>query len=122
LSLVGFWINPRQAGEPLGVTLYWTARGPIETDEAISVQLLNAAGGLVAQQDGEPANGGAPTTTWPAGRIIQDTHQVALPDKFAPGDYQLILVVYDRSSLVRLMTTDGGPQQDHVDLGIVRIP
>jgi hypothetical protein len=122
LDLVAVQVSPHRHGEPLSVALYWSAEASPQQDETVSVQLLNAAGNLVAQHDSEPANGGAPMTTWPAGRIVEDAHQMSLPGDLASGDYHLILVVYDRVSLARLMITSGGPRRDYLDLGIAQLP
>jgi hypothetical protein len=121
LDLVAVRVRPLRHGEPLSVALYWRAEASPPQDETVSVQLLNAAGNLVAQHDGEPANGGAPMTTWPADRIVEDSHQISLPGDLAPGDYRLSVVVYDRASLTRLLVTAGGTRDDRLGLGTVRI-
>jgi hypothetical protein len=48
----------------LGVTLVWQALAPIDSDYSVFLHLLNEAGETVAQSDGWPACGGAPTSTW----------------------------------------------------------
>lgn len=65
IDLVGYRIaGGAQAGGSLDVRLYWKAATAPTEDATVSVQILNARGRLVAQNDSEPARGQAPTSTW----------------------------------------------------------
>ena len=63
-------------------------------DWVVSVQLLDAAGRLVAQHDAPPAGGDYPTSAWRADEVVLDRHRLALPANLPPGEYTVALVVY----------------------------
>jgi hypothetical protein len=74
----------------------------------------------VAQQDGEPGGGLAPTTSWPAGSSVADNHGVLLPAGLPPGEYTLSIGLYELFTNVRLpVTLDGTSAGDRLDLGVV---
>jgi mannosyltransferase len=72
-------------GDVLPVTLFWEARAPTSEPYKITVQLLDDAGPPVAQHDGEPVGGLAPTTVWQPSQAVTDRHGVLLPAHLAPG-------------------------------------
>ncbi len=90
------------AGQPLEVSLWWRARETLTDRYVISVQLLDAAGRLVAQHDAEPVDGAYPTPYWEVGEAVVDRHTVSLPSQLASGAYSLVAVVYTRQGNVRL--------------------
>lgn len=94
-------------GEVLLVGLHWLALEPIEQRYKVTVQLLDARGQIVAQHDGEPAGGAAPTATWTPGRAVADQHGLFIPFGTPPGQYHLIVALYDPISGVRLSTATG---------------
>ncbi len=81
-------------GERVRVALWWTAEQSPALDYSVSVFVLAADGALVAQHDGPPQDGAAPTTTWQPGELKYDEHQLTLPDTLPPGQYQLGVKVY----------------------------
>lgn len=102
-----------ERGSPLPVTLVWRAgENPPTRDLVVSVQLLDAAGHLIAQHDGPPAGGARPTTGWRPGEYLVDTHDLAFaPDAAAgqaTGPAKVQVVVYDPATGERLRTADGG--------------
>ncbi|HVC34013.1 MAG TPA: glycosyltransferase family 39 protein [Chloroflexota bacterium] len=106
-----------KAGSRLSVTLVWQASHNlgvmgIPRDETVFVQALDQKGNLVAQDDGMPASGSAPTTSWAPGEVVADPHTIVLPATLPPGTYTLIAGLYDAQTLARLRTATG----DHVVL------
>ncbi|RME75270.1 MAG: hypothetical protein D6784_08250, partial [Chloroflexi bacterium] len=95
-------------GDPLTVTLYWQAAAEMDTSYTVFVQLLNAAGQVVAQIDTPPQNGAAPTTTWLSGEILTDPYTLTLPPDLPPGDYRLITGMYHPATGQRLPVDSGG--------------
>jgi hypothetical protein len=100
-------------GGLLAVHLRWGgAVRALAGSEKVTVQLLDAAGALVAQTDQalEAAQIGAAVTTY----------GILLPQELAPGTYRLIVAVYDPAiaGAPRLRVDDGG---DFVDLGTVTV-
>ncbi len=92
------WINVR---------LRWRALAAVGRDYTAFVQLLDRDGTLVAQHDGVPLAGYAPTSTWQPGRTVNDRHSVPLRSDLPPGEYQLVVGLYDPATGQRLPLTDG---------------
>jgi hypothetical protein len=84
-------LNP---GDELRVALYWRAEAKPEQDYTVFVHVLNSDGELVAQHDSMPQDGTWPTTQWPAGSLIIDTHVVPLPADLLPGTYHVKVGLY----------------------------
>lgn len=105
-------------GGSLALTLYWRAEAEMAVNYTVFVQALNSAGQVVAQTDLPPLGGAAPTTTWLPGEILTDPYAPALPASAAPGDYRLIVGMYDQATGQRLPVATGG---DFVDLGIFSV-
>ena len=88
------------------------------------MQLISSSdGGLVAQQDGIPGGGYAPSTGWTPGELVADRRGLTLPADLAPGDYTLIAGLYDAATGQRLPVTgpDDAAAGDFVQLGSVRV-
>jgi len=120
VKLIGFDLNSSElvAGDELPVTLYWQAEGEMEIDYTVFVQLLNREWQVVAQEDTQPQAGAAPTTTWLAGEILTDAHELSLPVDLPPGDYRLITGMYNPITGRRMPVSTGG---DYVELETVTV-
>ncbi|RLC80825.1 MAG: hypothetical protein DRI61_04945 [Chloroflexi bacterium] len=94
-------------GKSLLVTLYWKALKEVDISYTVFVHVLDENGNLVAQHDGPPAYGILPTDIWVPGEIIEDPHLVPLPENLPPGDYTILVGLYDRTTMRRL-TLDTG--------------
>jgi mannosyltransferase len=106
----------------LPVTLFWEARSPISESYKVTVQLLDDMGTLVAQHDGEPESGFAPTTTWQPGQTMIDRHGILLPADLPSGNYNLVAAVYHAATGERLPVVLGGDLVgDHLSLSSVDI-
>lgn len=81
-------------GETLRVALWWSADKTPPLDYSVSVFVLGAEGRLVAQHDGVPLEGHAPTGAWPPNALRFDLHRVPLPTHLPPGDYNLGVKLY----------------------------
>jgi hypothetical protein len=62
---------------------------------------------VVAQRDAEPQDGGAPTTGWVVGEVIEDEYAMTLPAGLAAGEYPIEVGVYDPRSGERLRLPNG---------------
>ncbi|MBV8086378.1 MAG: glycosyltransferase family 39 protein [Chloroflexi bacterium] len=99
--------TPRvQAGQPVDVTLRWTANAQPSKDYSVFVHLLDAGGMTAGQHDSWPAAGARPTSAWPPGETIEDRHGLLTTASFTPGAYQLEIGLYDAAGQ-RLPLTDG---------------
>jgi len=105
-----------RAGDTLNVRLVWRAANedPIERPYVVSVQVLNAEGRLVGQDDRPPADGAHPTTSWVLGEYIEDPHPVAFREPLV-GEGRLIVVLYDPDTMQRVRAADG---RDYLELPV----
>jgi serine/threonine protein kinase len=101
-------------GDSVAVTMRWQVLQPINRSYKVFIHILTQDfGTLIAQQDVEPMNGLHPTNTWASGEIINDPHQVLLPQNTPAGVYQIRVGLYDSEG--RLPVVDAGQTQvvDH---------
>ena len=109
-------------GERLRVALWWTAEQTPALDYSVSVFVLAADGSLVAQHDGPPQGGAAPTSTWRPGELKYDEHRLTLPDNLPPGRYQLRVKVYWYGDRVPLpVTTTVLAEGDYLVVGTLDV-
>jgi hypothetical protein len=87
---------------PLLITLVWRAERETPLSYHVFVHLIDEAGQIIAQSDGEPANWRRPTTGWLTGEIIVDEHVLTLPESLPPGPLSLRIGLYDPVSGERL--------------------
>jgi mannosyltransferase len=107
-------------GDIIQVTLSWSAEALLEDRYKVFLHLVDVDGAIVAQQDGEPVGGMSPTSSWQPGEIITDNQGVFLPETLAPGDYELLLGLYDlNDSNKRLNVQNLETVQDHIVLGTI---
>mgnify|MGYP006883662144 CR=1 FL=1 len=91
--------------------------------QQVPVFLLDAAGALRAQHDGFPAGGDRPTSAWTPGEIVFDAHSIRLPADLPPGEYTVIVGLYDWQAGANLAATGSNVQPGHiVDIGRLRLP
>jgi mannosyltransferase len=111
ITLTGYALSAEtlRPGDVIGVTLFWTTDTPLDMRYKVTVQLLAPGGSLVTQHDAEPGGNRALTTTWRSGQTVIDTHGVIIPPDLPPGDYTLIVGLYDiNAPLNRLPVTADG--------------
>ncbi len=96
-----------QAGENIPVTLRWRCVQPLDHTYKVFIHLLTEdMSTLITQRDVEPVNGLRPTQTWQPGEIINDPHQLAIPEGTPPGSYQIRVGMYDAAG--RLPVVEAG--------------
>jgi hypothetical protein len=116
LQLRGVQVVPATlpAGGMVAIHLHWQGiSSMVGAGESVSVQLLNAAGALVAQRDLPLAMASSATT-----RVA--SYAILLPDKLPVGDYAVVVVIYDgaQTGEPRRLTLQGA---DHVVVGQVGV-
>ncbi len=80
----------RQTQYVLRFTLYWQPSTPISQNLYPRLRLTDAAGRVWAEEPGRPpVDGLYPTTAWPAGSIVPDHHELAIPPGVPPGEYRV---------------------------------
>jgi hypothetical protein len=95
-------------GEMLALTLYWESLAAAEISYKVFVHLVDGEGAIVAQHDGFPVEGLAPTTIWQAGDVVRDERTLLLSGRLAPDTYRLLTGMYDPATMDRL-PVEGGP-------------
>ena len=103
--------EPLSAGATLLVGLRWKPLTRPERRFKVTVQLLDPRDQIIAQQDGEPGGGRQPTTDWQPHEIVSDNHGLLLPPGTPPGEYRLIVALYDAENGARLSTPSGDALQ-----------
>lgn len=113
--LVGARLGP---GDILALPLRWRALDALNEDEdyAVFVHLGLPGAQPLAQSDGPPQNGLAPTGAWAAGQQVLDRRTLSLSDTIPPGRYALTVGLYS-SDGSRLPVGDG----DSLLLGYVEV-
>jgi uncharacterized membrane protein len=96
-----------RAGQRIRVALYWRALEAPGAERTVSVRLLDAAGGMVAQQDNWPGQGTKPTSWWEEGWEIRDLYYLDIPQGTPTGTASLRVLVYDSYSLEAIPFDDG---------------
>jgi len=106
-----------RVGDVLQLSLQWRAEQPPQGNYTVFVQLLDAAGQVVAQRDRWPGDGLFPTAAMQAGQTIADN--LAIPLDVPPGRYRLIAGLYrsDVEGAPRL----SGPAGDFVELPAIQV-
>jgi hypothetical protein len=82
-------------GEIAQVTLFWQTAVPLDQRYKVFLHLVGKDGLPVAQRDSEPGGTLKPTNNWPPGETISDNHGLLIPADLPPGDYTLLLGLYD---------------------------
>ena len=95
------------AGDTLMIGLRWRPLTTPDRRFKVTVQLLDGRDQVVVQRDGEPAGGTLPTLDWQEGIVVTDNHGLPLPPGTPPGDYRLIVALYDAETGARLSTQSG---------------
>ena len=125
IVLVGYDLDKRLAapGETFHLTLYWRALQPLQKDYSVFTHLLSQEGKRVAQMDGWPQRGDAPTSGWKQNTLMEDSYDLTVPLDAPSGVYGIDVGLYLAQTGQRLsvLDTGGQPQGDHVALVLVRV-
>jgi hypothetical protein len=116
-------------GEPIQLTLYWSADGDVGQRYKVFTHLLgdafSAASGnfLWGQVDNEPAANTRPTTTWRGAEVIVDEYAIPVAADAPPGAYRIEVGLYEPASGERLplLGEDGSPAADHLILTTIDV-
>ena len=94
-----------ETGETFPLMLYWQADAPMTRHYNVFVHVEIPGEGIWAQSDGTPGCGSAPTTEWEPATTIVDGHSLSLDPSAPPGDYPLLVGLYDPMTGERLPVT-----------------
>lgn len=104
----------------LSLTFFWESLAPTKVDYTVFVHVRNQAGETVAQMDRPPADGAYPTSLWDTGELIPDTLTLPLPPDLSPGEYSVVVGLYDFTTGQRLAIS--GATDGSLKLNVVEIP
>ncbi len=126
ITLPGFTLaSDRVApGEILQLALFWQTEVPLDSRYKVFLHLVDEQGAIIAQRDSEPGGGLALTTTGEPGVLITDNHGVLLPTGTPPGDYRLLLGLYDAGDPSRrlpVFDAGGAPLGDSLLLATISV-
>jgi 4-amino-4-deoxy-L-arabinose transferase-like glycosyltransferase len=112
-----------KAGDQLSLRTFWQVEQPFSGDYFIFVHVLNAAGQTVAQRDAPPWQGRFPTSSWRPGALIVDVNDLPLPADLPPGDYSIVVGMFDPASGAHPPTQlDGRPaSSSETRIGMIRV-
>jgi hypothetical protein len=96
-----------RAGQRLGVSLLWTARGQPGRPYLVFVQVLDETNHKIAQWDGAVGGDWWPTPVWAEGQRVWQDVPLTLAEDAPPGRYRVIVGVYDPATGQRLPLGDG---------------
>ncbi len=108
-------------GEVIPLTLFWRAMTAPGESLKIVVHVIDDAGQLVAQYDGQPRDGLYPTHLWDAGTELMDHYGVWLPNTLATGAYTLQVGMYRLSGERLTIMHDGKALGDTLSLTTVTL-
>jgi hypothetical protein len=94
--------GPLQTNDGLRLNVVWQPLQTFTEDWKVFVHLVNAAGEVVAQFDGQPLEGAYPTSRWIPGELIADSYPLLLPEENSPGPYRIFLGLYNEATGARL--------------------
>jgi len=125
ITLQGYSLPSASAhpGDILQLTLFWQTDAALDARYKVFVHLYDdPAQPPLAQQDGEPGGGLAPSNTWAVGVNIADNHGVLIPNTLPPGRYTLMIGLYELFTGARqTVTLNGAAQGDRLELGTVTV-
>ncbi len=105
------------AQRDLLVALDWTAKAKPSADYTVTLRLLDQYGKIWAQTDGLPIGPLLPPTTWNVGDRKPGFMTLSIAPATPPGDYELVLGVYDPATGALSRSSDSSVRQD----GFVRL-
>ncbi len=115
MLFLGFDVG-RQAvkpGEPVRVRLYWEPIRPLTVDYGSFVEMVPELGKpAVARSEGLYAKW-IPTTAWRTGFYYRDSQELLIPAHVQPGEYLLVLGLYEGQSGRRLVVSGSQPPRDY---------
>lgn len=102
--------------DTLALTFVWQPLRTMDAPLVRSVQVLDAAGALVAQQDAVPCDAQCPAPSWLPDEYLLDTATLDMPADLPPGAYRVIVGWYSPETQQRLpaVDADGAPLADNM--------
>lgn len=110
IELVGYTVFPTtrlRSGDFGLLTLFWRVPQSISTRLTVSLRVVDTQDRILYQRDAEPGSGLRPVIGWASGEIVQDDIGFFVPPNAAPGQYRLMIVVYNPATGEELRIREG---------------
>lgn len=124
IQLLGYQLasSTVRPGERIRLVLYWEATGRPPQDYTVFNHIIDGAGPIWGQHDGQPRDGRSPTRSWLPGDVIADVHELRVKNDAPPGAYDLVTGMYDLATAQRLpVSAPGGAAAHRIELGTVTV-
>jgi hypothetical protein len=108
-----------QTDDQLNVLLWWRTDEPLPLDYSVSVFVMDEAGTILAQQDGPPRDGFAPSSAWRPGEAVFDPHDLPLAADLPAGDYRVVVRLYWYAEPSNPLTVSGA--DDFATIQVIHI-
>ncbi len=126
IKLQGFTLLTPEVrpGGTLQLSFYWRAESAPALNYTVFIHVYDETGNLITQQDMMPAEGTAPTSRWEPGQFVEDFHILPAPEDMPPGEYHILVGMYDFQTGARLpVTTPEGEELPDaiIELGTFKV-
>jgi hypothetical protein len=125
VELTGFSLDQAALlrGAPAQLTLFWKLLQPMD-DYKVFVHLRDHDGRTVAQADHIPSEAlvALPTSTWREGETVPDVSYLQVPADTPPGEYQLLVGMYNPDTMERLAVEGDTSGENAVVVATLRRP
>ncbi len=119
LNGYGLTTQARPGGD-IVLALRWESLRQVDYNYHIFVHLIDPRGEKIDQRDGQPVQWLRPTSSWQPGERIIDHYGFMLPNDALPGNYEMVVGLYDPVTGQRLPVS-AGPGDFAVELGPVLV-
>jgi len=93
------------------LTLYWQAQRALDVNYTVFTQVLDANYQAAGQWDNWPRQNAYPTRLWAAGEIVDDSYRIPIDPHAPPGEYTIVVGMYNAETGERLPVTLADGQQ-----------
>jgi hypothetical protein len=108
-------------GERVDLVLEWAAVARPGRDYTVFVHARDAAEQTRVQRDRMPGDGSVPTSGWRIDDRVLDYYTIDLPADLPPGEYRLVVGLYELASGRRLAVTGQSAPANEVEIGRLRV-
>ncbi len=111
-------------GDILAINAFWMVEQPVPPGEyMVFVHLRDQNNQTLVQRDTPPWQGLFPLEHWPVGELVVESLDLHLPEALPPGEYRLVIGLYNPSDWSRFPATASGQRlaDDEVEIGTLEV-
>ena len=106
IRLLGYDITGKaHPGSSLHIVLFWRPEDALNKPYTVFTHVVDKNGKMWAGKDNEPVDGFYPTPQWTPGEVIRDQYDIPIPSELPPGEYLVVVGMYDAATGERLEVT-----------------